>query len=1021
MIEERFVGSIDSPGDRKKLRWLAPPILIAFVILGTAIDASNGILTTSGPGVGVLVGTPVAASVVEYSINVRVRRRFGIPIDENYQDSGALGRWFIIFFTETILCTIVGMFLYFAAGLLLTLVVGIGSVLLGTPNVGVDKLFVPAIFLSGIVTSTFLPDWVSDDEWDKANPPSVDNQQERDTDASEANVETPSSGAASTDRDSVGKIREKLATAEEHIEHGRFASARSTLEQIDPVVSEVDEQRDKANLNEKKDELLTRLVRAQAYERIQDATEALESKNTDAAENALEDVEEFATILEQYDPDAGATIQSDLNSLRERLEKLRERKSKDEADKRLIALLGSLGSARSQIEELLADGQHEKAAQRAVSALDTAEKAERLNETHDLKRGDRLAEVRSELEQLKHDTEAAQAEEKQIREQYVTVRDALATGDISRALDGWRELEPKSTGAVEDARTIQSLEAELIEQVEESRQELIRNAKQDLSVASSQFDGSDYENAQERARKGLEVCEDIRSLNESFDVEAKNIDDLETELEQLSGQVDTVLSAVDEADTQRRAVERALQSRDHEAVENALEELEHQVDILVANDADEEIVADLRTSANDLRDKLAVGQADGRVTGLLGSAMSSYSTAAKLLEDEERERSLRRLESARESLNEASNLNQEYALGRSDSIQEKQEKVSELLGEANEAPKDTLHERLVAAESAVARGIDAREAGAVDSAVEAFTDALDTYEEARELAAENDLDAIWEVEQRLSMTEEYLEVARSELETRQHAVRKDLNQILEDGESTLVTAEQHVEVNDTVSAREAFEETTSMLDDAAKLIETGLATGNQEDRHEALDKRANNLESRLPESSTGEYRNRDLINALQRLTIKLEESPRPEFVNEYAEYPADAYLTAFGTWSDALAAANLDPIDETTRERRTYSRTEVLDALVDLTDELGYQPSRTEMNQKGTVSSTTVKNRFRDWETALELAETSQRSDEPEAEQEESRDSDEFGKEPETTSPESTDEAGEEDILGQIENELSDL
>ncbi|MGB9966172.1 homing endonuclease associated repeat-containing protein [Halobacterium hubeiense] len=550
---------------------------------------------------------------------------------------------------------------------------------------------------------------------------------------------------------------------------------------------------------------------------------------------------------------------------------------------------------------------------------------------------------------------------------------------------------------------------------------MIRNAKQDLSVASSLFDDGDYENAQKRARDGLEVCEDIRSINETFDVEDEDVDDLEEQLEQLSRQVDTVLSAVDEANAQQQAVERALQSRDHEVAENALEELEHQIDILAAKDADEEIVADLRTSANNLEHELAIGQADGRVTGLLGSAMSSYSTAAKLLEEGEQERSLRRLESAHESLNEASTLNQEYDLGRSDSIREKHEKVSELLDEVNEAPQDTLQEQLVEAESAVARGIDARETDAVDAAVEAFTNALETYEEAREVAAENDLDAVWEVEQRVSMTEEYLEVARSELEDRQHAVRNDLNQILENGESALVIAEQHEEVDDPVSAREAFEETTSMLDDAAQLIETGLATDSQEDRYETLDKRANKLESRLPESSTGEYRNRDLIDALQRLTIKLEESPRPEFVNKYGEYPAEAYLTAFGSWSDALAAANLDPIDETTRERRTYSRTEVLDALVDVIDDLGRPPSRTEMNAKGTVSSTTVKNRFEDWETALELAESTRNSDESEAERGEHTDADELMDGPETEDPESTDEIEEDDILGQIESELNEL
>ena len=124
------------------------------------------------------------------------------------------------------------------------------------------------------------------------------------------------------------------------------------------------------------------------------------------------------------------------------------------------------------------------------------------------------------------------------------------------------------------------------------------------------------------------------------------------------------------------------------------------------------------------------------------------------------------------------------------------------------------------------------------------------------------------------------------------------------------------------------------------------------------------------EKTSGEYDNRNLKNALQQLAMKLGESPRPEFVNKYGEYPADVYIESFGSWEDALAAANLDPIDEVERSRGMYSRLEVLDAVFDLTEELGRFPSRTEMNSKGTVSSTTVETRFEDWETALSLVKT---------------------------------------------------
>jgi hypothetical protein len=104
------------------------------------------------------------------------------------------------------------------------------------------------------------------------------------------------------------------------------------------------------------------------------------------------------------------------------------------------------------------------------------------------------------------------------------------------------------------------------------------------------------------------------------------------------------------------------------------------------------------------------------------------------------------------------------------------------------------------------------------------------------------------------------------------------------------------------------------------------------------------------------------------LSTKLGESPRPEFVNQYGKYPADAYLEMFGSWPEALAAANLDPIDEAGRERRSYSRVEVLDAVVALADELGHPPSKGEMNKQGGMSASPVESRFKNWETALEVA-----------------------------------------------------
>ncbi|GAA0310001.1 homing endonuclease associated repeat-containing protein [Halarchaeum salinum] len=399
--------------------------------------------------------------------------------------------------------------------------------------------------------------------------------------------------------------------------------------------------------------------------------------------------------------------------------------------------------------------------------------------------------------------------------------------------------------------------------------------------------------------------------------------------------------------------------------------------------------------------------------------MSSHSKAATLLADGKHEQASRRLESARESLDEAATLNDDYSLGRAASIQEKRETITERLNEAAQQPREELEERLATAEAAVKRGITARSADDYETAVEAFRDAYDAYQSMHDHATKYDLDATWEVEQRESMVAEYLDVAEAELDERQQTIRDSLGQVLDDAEATLVRAEQYNEVDDQVSARESLDGARRALDDAAQLVETDLAATTQEDRYSTLETRAQTLASKLPEETVNEYRDRDLIDALQRLTTKLDESPRPEFINKYGDYPADAYLESFGSWTDALAAANLDPIDEAARERRKYSRVEVLDALVALTDELGQPPSRTEMNRKGAVSSTTVANRFADWETAIEFAENVSEN----ATDEDATTAKRHGETDPTAddNSESDETETEGGILGQIEDELSGL
>ena len=124
---------------------------------------------------------------------------------------------------------------------------------------------------------------------------------------------------------------------------------------------------------------------------------------------------------------------------------------------------------------------------------------------------------------------------------------------------------------------------------------------------------------------------------------------------------------------------------------------------------------------------------------------------------------------------------------------------------------------------------------------------------------------------------------------------------------------------------------------------------------------------------------------------------------------------------------NCEPqADRRSRERaKKYSRTDALDALIELADELGHLPSRTEMNARGAMSSTTVGKRFTDWDTALQFAEDVRGRRDTEMNQEGDGESGAAvdSLDSETTSQMSDDKDGdptEDDILDQIENELGD-
>lgn len=469
--------------------------------------------------------------------------------------------------------------------------------------------------------------------------------------------------------------------------------------------------------------------------------------------------------------------------------------------------------------------------------------------------------------------------------------------------------------------------------------------------------------------RGREHCERAADLDRTHGTGREDeLADVRTDLDDLSDRAAERSELASTAEERLEAARRAVRSRDFDAAAEAVAIAERTADELAADGASEAVTDPLRSAATAIEEEVAAERAKSSVQGSIGSVRATLSRAEALLEDGERDRAATRLESALETIARAEDLDRKHGLDRGESLAAERRSVESLLEEARVRPAAELSAALDASEAAVSKGIERREAGDLAAAVEAFEEAHRTYSDALELVERFELPERWEVEERRTLVGDYLEVVREELAERRRSVSADLDRQLERAGTALDRAEQFAEVEDHVSARESLGSAVRSLEGARRLVDTDVVD-EPVDRYEELVSRVEALHGRLPAvPETGEYRIRDLVGSLQSLATKLGESPRPEFVNAYGDYPADAYLEAFGSWPETLAAANLDPVDEAARERRTYSRVEVLDALAELADELGHLPSKEEMNTHGRMSASPVTARFVDWETALELA-----------------------------------------------------
>ncbi|MFP9061979.1 homing endonuclease associated repeat-containing protein [Natrialbaceae archaeon A-chndr2] len=302
-------------------------------------------------------------------------------------------------------------------------------------------------------------------------------------------------------------------------------------------------------------------------------------------------------------------------------------------------------------------------------------------------------------------------------------------------------------------------------------------------------------------------------------------------------------------------------------------------------------------------------------------------------------------------------------------------KVNDLLKKTRDRrQKHRVLDSMKTAETQISNGNDHVTDGSFSQAIENYDKALNHLQRARQAAEEKELNYTWEISERLEQVEQYRHHAVQKRERQHEEKREEAAYKLDRAEQLIQKGHQHLEVDDIDAAVESQQTADSLVTEAATLLEEvdTPESSKYRDRIDTLDQSACRLDSSIDQTAedtvqAGGPSRRQLIEYLQDLAVMFDESPSEDFMSEYGEYSVDKYYTAFGSWTDALREANLPPIDQAARNRRKYSRANILDAVVELAEQLGHNPSLGEMNRKGSISGTTVVTRFGDMDTAVEL------------------------------------------------------
>ncbi|MGD0711990.1 MAG: hypothetical protein ABR968_12520 [Bacteroidales bacterium] len=114
------------------------------------------------------------------------------------------------------------------------------------------------------------------------------------------------------------------------------------------------------------------------------------------------------------------------------------------------------------------------------------------------------------------------------------------------------------------------------------------------------------------------------------------------------------------------------------------------------------------------------------------------------------------------------------------------------------------------------------------------------------------------------------------------------------------------------------------------------------------------------------YSDKYLLNHLKKIAIQLGRTPTARYINEEGIVKATAYITRFGSFTEAVKKAGLAPTKTVNLPK--YSDKYLLNHLKKLSKQLGRTPSARYINKEGIVNVATYFKRFGSFNEAVKKA-----------------------------------------------------